>query len=173
MKVFKILGIILSTFFFVSLSAQETATTRLTIGIQPIQSIRINEAQQEISLYMNTIQDFTEGKESLLTDHVEIMSNMKYEVRVMAQDDLKNNNDRIDIGLVELTPSFGNVGNADSRLQFHSVVLSQQEYQLIISQIGDIKRTFSMNYRLKSSDEWLNKTAGSYSAVILYTILSL
>lgn len=173
MKVFKILGIILSTFFFVSLSAQETASTRLTIGIQPIQSIRINEAQQEISLYMNTIQDFTEGKESLLTDHVEIMSNMKYEVRVMAQDDLKNNNDRIDIGLVELTPSFGNVGNADSRLQFHSVVLSQQEYQLIISQIGDIKRTFSMNYRLKSSDEWLNKAAGSYSAVILYTILSL
>lgn len=173
MKVFKMLGIILSTLFFGSLSAQETATTRLTIGIQPIQSIRINEGQQEISLYMNTIQDFTEGKESLLTDHVEIMSNMKYEVRVMAQDDLKNNNERIDIGLVELTPSFGNVGNADSRLQFNSVVLSQQEHQLIISQIGDIKRTFSMNYRLKSSDEWLNKTAGSYSAVILYTILSL
>lgn len=153
--------------------AQEAASTSLTIAIQPIQSIRINEGQQSISLSMNTVNDFMQGKESLQTDHIEVMSNMKYEVRVMALDHLKNNDYMIDVGLVEITPSLGNIGAADTRLQFHPVTLSQQQNQLIVSPNGDIRRTFSMNYRLKSSEKWLNNPAGNYSTVITYTIMSL
>ena len=173
MKSYRIFLAVILLFFGMDAIAQETGSTRLTVAIQPIQSIRNNEGQQSISLYMNTINDFMEGKESLQIDHVEVMSNMKYEVRVMAQDHLKNNNDMIDIGLVEITPSFGNIGATDPRLEFSPVTLSQQENQLIVSQIGDIKRTFSMKYKLKSSDKWLNKPAGNYSTVITYTILSL
>lgn len=154
--------------------SQETTSTRLGINVHPIQSIKVNDLQQNVSLSLNTLSDYMDGKDNLQLDHVEVMSNVKYEVRVMAHDDLRNStNHKIDVGLIEITPSFGNIGLQDQSHQFKSIALSQQENQLIVSQVGDIKRTFSMNYKLRSSEKWLNKPAGSYTAVITYTILSL
>ncbi|HLW63228.1 MAG TPA: hypothetical protein VKY33_07475 [Flavobacterium sp.] len=152
---------------------QDSASTNLTIELQSIQSIKINEQQQNVALSLKTITDYMEGGENMQPDHVEVMSNIKYEVRVMAQSHLLSNQESIDISHLKIQPSEGTMGNSSEAIQFIPVQLSLNDNQLLKSQKGDLKRTVSMMYKLNSSDDLFDKPTGNYTTVITYTILSL
>ena len=165
--------LIILTFIGFSSKAQESATSTLSIQINNVQSIRINEQQQNVEISINTIEDFRNGKSSNKSDHIEVMSNGKYEIRVVANGHLLKGDSKIDIDQIKLTPTFGTKGRSTNDINFFAVDLSLENNKIITSTKGDIIRSFNMNYHLKGSDQLMNSESGNYNTTITYTIIAL
>lgn len=168
----KLLPLILLLFSFV-LAAQNTAQSNLNVILKPIQSIKINDQQQQINLSFETVDDYTKGKISDQADHIEIMSSGTYEVRVVANAPLTHQSDQIKVENIALNPSLGRIGEYRENIALLPVSLSMREKNMIRSSVGDVKRTYNVSYKMNASEELLNKPAGTYSTIITYTILSL
>ncbi|MBB1138713.1 hypothetical protein [Myroides sp. WP-1] len=168
----KFLAPLFLLFSFV-LSAQNSAQTNLNVVLKPIQSIKINDQQQQINLSFETVEDYTKGKISDQADHIEIMSSGTYEIRVVANSPLQHDSDEIRLENIGLNPSLGGIGEFRETISLLPVSLSMREKNMIQSNVGDVKRTFNVSYKMNASDELLNKSIGTYSTVITYTILSL
>lgn len=159
--------------FSICTFAQETASAKLSVQINNIQSIRINEQQQHVEISINSIDEFRNGKSSEKQDHIEIMSNGKYEVRVVANGHLVKGEKKIDIDQIKLTPKFGTKGRSTDNINLFPVDLSLENNKLITSSKGDVIRTFNVNYQLKGGNELLNAESGTYNTTITYTIIAL
>lgn len=165
----------IAIFLFISLKGfgQANAQSSLSVILKPIQAIKINEQQQNVNLSLETVEDYTLGKVSEQTDHIEIMSSGTYEIRVAAASPLVNQGESISIGHVQLNPSLGTVGEYRENIALYPVTLSLSDNNIVKSSLGDVKRTFNISYKISAGEELLNKTTGTYSTVITYTILSL
>ncbi|MCS7472026.1 MULTISPECIES: hypothetical protein [Myroides] len=165
------------TFFLILVNvvihAQNTAQTNLIVTLKPIQSIKINDQQSNINLSFETVEDYTKGKISDQADHIEVMSSGTYEVRVAASSPLTSNNEQISLENISLNPTLGTIGDFRENITMIPVSLSMKEHNMISSNLGDVKRTFNVSYKMDASEELLNKPVGTYSTVITYTILSL
>ncbi|WP_121966236.1 hypothetical protein [Myroides sp. N17-2] len=165
------------TFFLIIVGtlaqAQSSAQSNLIVTLNPIQSIKINDQQSNINLSFESVDDYTKGKISNQADHIEIMSSGNYEVRVVANSPLTNNNEQISLDHISLNPSLGSIGELRENISMSPVPLSMKEHNLINSGFGDVKRTFNVSYKMDASEELLNKPIGNYNTVITYTILSL
>lgn len=168
----KLLPLILLLFSFV-LAAQNTAQSNLNVILKPIQSIKINDQQQQINLSFETVEDYTKGKISDQADHIEIMSSGTYEIRVVAHTPLTHQTDEINVENIALSPSLGGIGEFRENIALLPVSLSMREKNMIRSSVGDVKRTYNVSYKMNASEDLLNKPVGTYSTVITYTILSL
>ncbi|WP_158962324.1 hypothetical protein [Myroides fluvii] len=168
----KFLAPLFLLFSFV-LSAQNSVQSNLHVVLKPIQSIKINDQQQHINLSFETVEDYTKGKISNQADHIEIMSSGTYEIRVVANSPLQYDSDEIRLENIGLNPSLGGIGEFRDNISLLPISLSLREKNMIQSNVGDIKRTFNVSYKMNASDELLNKPIGTYSTVITYTILSL
>ncbi|WP_177763763.1 hypothetical protein [Flavobacterium sp. I3-2] len=167
-----IFPIILILFGFSS-KAQESATAKLSVQINNIQSIRINEQQQNVEISINSIEDFRNGKSNYKNDHIEVMSNGKYEIRVVANGHLLKGDEKINIDQIKLTPNFGTKGRSTNDINFFPIDLSLENNKIISSSKGDIIRSFNMNYHLKGGDQLMNTDSGTYNTTITYTIIAL
>lgn len=167
-----LIPIILILFAF-SGNAQESTKAKLSVQINNVQSIRINEQQQNVEISINSIDDFKYGKSSFKNDHIEIMSNGKYEIRVVANGHLLKGNTKIDIDQIQITPNFGTKGRSTNDINFFPVDLSLESHKIISSSKGDIIRSFNMNYHLKGGDQLMNTDSGAYNTTITYTIIAL
>lgn len=156
-----------------SSKAQESANSKLSVQINNVQSIRINEQQQNVEISINTIEDFKNGKSNNNNDHIEVMSNGKYEVRVVANGHLLKGESKINVDQIKLTPNFGTKGKSTNDINFFPVDLSLENNRIITSTKGDIIRSFSMNYHLKGGEELMNSESGTYNTTITYTIIAL
>lgn len=153
--------------------AQETTTSKLSVQISNVQSIRINEQQQNVEISINTIEDFRNGKSSRNADHIEVMSNGKYEIRVVANGHLLKGDSRIDIDQIKLTPNFGTKGRSTNDINFFPIDLSLENSKIITSSKGDIIRSFNIEYHLKGNDQLLDSESGNYNTTVTYTIIAL
>lgn len=153
--------------------AQKSASSKLSVQINNVQSIRINEQQQNVEISINTIEDFRNGKSSNKSDHIEVMSNGKYEIRVVANGHLLKGESKIDADQIKLTPNFGSKGRSTTDINFFSVDLSLENNKIITSSKGDIIRSFNIDYHLKGGDQLMNTQSGSYNTTITYTIIAL
>lgn len=168
---------VLITFCFVLFSlicfGQQSANSNLSVVLKPIQSIKINEQQQNVNLSFETVEDYTKGKVSEQADHIEVMSSGTYEIRVVAATPLVNEGEEISIDHIGLKPSLGTIGDFRQNIVLLPVTLALRDNNIVSSSLGDVKRTFNVSYKMNSSEEILNKPTGTYSTVITYTILSL
>lgn len=157
----------------VSFSQNNTAETTLNIVLNTIQSIKINDSQKEVGISLTTVSDYTNGKATKEQEHIEVMSNTKYQVTVSASGDLKDkNNVSIPINTVTLTPSFGAIGTtANNGVTLTPVSLSLSDNTFVSSTQGDTKRSFDVEYRVSGGEAYINKPVGSYSTLVTYTIL--
>lgn len=156
-----------------SSNAQEAATAKLSVQINNVQSIRINEQQQNVEISINSIEDFRNGKSNDKNDHIEVMSNGKYEIRVVANGHLLKGNSKIDIDQIKITPTFGTKGRSTNDINLFSTDLSLENNKIITSSKGDVIRSFNINYHLKGGDQLMNTESGSYNTTITYTIIAL
>lgn len=152
--------------------AQSSAGTNLSVELQNIQSITINEAQNNVGISLTNASEYRNGKTSQQADHINITSSSNYEIKVSAASNLINEASSIDIGTVTLTPSLGSVGAAPvGSLNLNAVALSLGETTLVSSSHGDAQRSFNVNYKVSGGEAYLNKPIGTYSTLVTYTIL--
>jgi hypothetical protein len=155
-----------------SIYGQSSAGTNLRVELQSIQSIKINEGQNEVAVTLASASDYTNGKSSVQPDHIQIMSNSDYEIKVSAATNLIGTGGTIDIGTVQLTPSQGSLGLPSTALQLNPVALALSENTLVHSSQGDAQRSFDVKYKVSGGESYLNMPPGSYSTLVTYTILS-
>jgi hypothetical protein len=168
-----LIAAIITTLITVSGYGQVVAGTNLKVQLQSIQSIRINEAQSDVAISLATASEYMNGKSSNQADHIEIMSNSNYEIKVSAATNLIGDTASIDINTVTITPSLGSVGGAtDGNIQLNPVALSLNDNTIVQSFQGDAQRSFNIKYQLSGGDEYLDKPAGTYSTLVTYTILA-
>ena len=161
------------TLITVSGYGQGAASTNLKVQLQSIQSIRINEAQSDVAISLATASEYMNGKSSSQADHIEIMSNSNYEIKVSASTNLIGDAGSIDINTVTVTPTLGSVGGAtEGNIQLNPVALSLNDNTIVQSFQGDAQRSFNIQYQLAGGEEYLNKPAGTYSTLVTYTILA-
>lgn len=151
---------------------QSSAGTSLSVELQSIQSIKINEGQSEVAVTLATTSDYVNGKSSIQPDHIQIMSNSDYEIKVSAATNLTGTGGTIDIGTVQLTPTQGSVGLPSAALQLNSVALALSENTLVHSSQGDAQRSFNVKYNVSGGEDYINMPPGTYSTLVTYTILS-
>lgn len=153
--------------------AQNSAGTNLNIQLNSIQSIRINEAQSDVTIALNTASEYINGKSTNQPDHIQIMSSSNYEIKVSAASNLIGESSTIDIGSVMITPTLGSIGGpTEGTIQLNPVALSTGESTIVQSTHGDIQRSFNVKYRVSGGTEYLNKPIGTYSTLVTYTILA-
>lgn len=151
---------------------QTSAGTTLKVELQSIQSIKINEGQNEVAVTLASASDYSNGKTSEQPDHIQIMSNSDYEIKVSAATNLTGAGGTIDIGTVQLIPSQGSIGLPSTALQLNPVALALSENTLVHSSQGDAQRSFNVKYNVSGGESYLNMPPGSYSTLVTYTIIS-
>lgn len=169
----KYIFFLLLSFSTCGIKAQETSSAKLSVQISNIQSIQINDQQQNVEISINNLDDFLNGKSNNKQDHIEVMSNGKYEIRVVANGHLIKGDSKIEIDQIKLTPNFGTKGRSTNDINFFPVDLSLENNTIISSSKGDVKRSFNINYYLKSSNQLINSEPGIYNTTITYTIIAL
>lgn len=157
--------------YSIGLIAQSTAGANLSVQLNSIQSIKVNESQNDVAIALNTASEYLNGKSSNQADHIEIMSSTNYEVKVSASSHLTGESATIDIGTVTLTPSLGSFGGNGSAIALSPTALSLADNTIVQSAQGDIKRTFNIEYHVSGGTEYLNKPYGTYTTLVTYTIL--
>ena len=156
-----------------SVKAQNNAQANLNVQLNTIQSIRINEGQSDVTIALNTADEYINGKSSSLQDHIEIMSSSDYEIKVSASSNLVGDAASIDIGTVSIIPSLGSIGEStQGALNLSPINLSLADNTIVQSSQGDSKRSFNIEYHVSGGEEYLNKPTGSYNTLITYTIIA-
>ena len=155
----------------ISLFAQGSANTNLNVVLGPIQSIKVNPAQNNVTVSLSTSSEYMNGKASEQQDHIEVMSNPQYQVTVSAATHLVGETSSIDISTISVTPSFGSLGGNPGGIVLTPQALSLNSNTLVQSSHGDTQRTFNMKYQVSGGEAYVNKPAGTYTTTITYTIL--
>src|SRR5690554_7051473 len=91
-KNFALLLVIVSSFLnIIEIKAEEpkSATVKLNIVLNPIQTIIVN-TQQDVDLVYKTIDNYGEGVLTTIKDHLKIFSTGGFEVKVESDGDLRN-----------------------------------------------------------------------------------
>jgi hypothetical protein len=152
--------------------SQSAASTNLNIQLNSIQSIKINEAQNDVTIALNTASEYNNGKASNQADHIEVMSTSNNEIKVSAASDLIGDTASINIGSVTVTPTLGSMGGpTEGSILLNPVALSLGESTIVQSSHGDIQRSFNVKYRVSGGAPYLNKPLGTYTTLVTYTIL--
>lgn len=152
--------------------SQGTASTNLSVELQSIQSITINEAQNNVAIALTNASEYLNGKSALQPDHIKIMSSSNYEIKVSAATHLTGQTSTIDIGTVTVTPTQGSVGGASTGIiNLNPVALALGETTLVKSSQADAQRSFNVNYKVSGGQAYLNQPPGTYSTLVTYTIL--
>lgn len=154
------------------LMAQQTADVQFNVMLADVQSICVEENQHHVSIVLDNVAEFSQGKVVQQADHLRITSSSEYEIKVSASSQLQGNNAVIPISTVQLSPSLGSVGGTPAiPMIFSDVNLSTNQQTLVQADNGDMLRSFNIAYKVSGGSDYLNKPAGTYTTTITYSIL--
>lgn len=153
-------------------SAQTGNTATLTITLQAVQTIAVNDVNKAVAITYGSAANYNTGVNSgVLADHLQMFSNDKFAVYAAASGALTNGSSTIPINTVTLVASAGTTNTQSATITYSPVVLSTTATKLISSGSGT-SATFSVNYETSGGASYFNGlTTGTYTATITYTIL--
>jgi hypothetical protein len=176
-KNFALLLVIVSSFLnIIEIKAEEpkSATVKLNIVLNPIQTIIVNN-QQEVNLAYETIDNYEEGVSTTIEDHLKIFSTGGFEVKVKSEGDLSNRDgSNIESSDIKILAENGTDNTVENTVA-GPVVLGGPE-TLINSYSGGRDLMYNITYNNKSGgeDKYINLYkyggANTYSTQITYTI---
>lgn len=176
-KNFVLLLVIVSSFLnIIEIKAEEpkSATVKLNIVLNPIQTIIVN-TQQDVDLVYNTIDNYEEGVSTTIKDHLKIFSTGGFEVKVKSDSDLSNGDgSNIESSDIEILAEKGTNNKVENNVAGR-VVLGEPK-TLINSDSGGRDLMYNITYNNESGGEdkyinlYKNGGANTYSTQITYTI---
>lgn len=178
-KNFVLLLVIVSSFLnIIEIKAEEpkSATVKLNIVLNPIQTIIVN-TQQEVNLVYKTIDNYKEGVLKTIENHLKIFSTGGFEVKVKSGGDLISNGDgsNIESSDIKILAENGNNNKVENTVE-GPVELGGAETLLINSDSGGRDLMYNITYNNESGGEdkyinlYKNGGANTYSTQITYTI---
>lgn len=162
----------------IEIKAEEpkSATVKLNIVLNPIQTIIVN-TQQDVDLVYKTINNYEEGVFKTIKDHLKIFSTGGFAVTVKSNSDYltsENNTNKIDAKDITVIAARESDDNRND--VFAEVALGSSEGTLIASEIGGRDLMYDITYNNESGGEdkyinlYKNGGANTYSTQITYTI---
>ncbi len=163
------------------LTPTATGSVTLNVNLYPIQHIEVNTLQSDVNLDYKNAEDYKDGVDVTLDDHLKIYSTGPFAVTVKSTTDklkgIAGNSEEIDAANIKILASAGKT-KALANTQYASAVsLSQGGAELFSnSQTGGNMNTFNVNYKAQHvEDLYMNKykkgsTPTVYTTNVTYTI---
>lgn len=157
----------------------KSASTTLSVNLANVYDIQI--AQPSVAIDMNTATHFLSGNSSGKQKwHVQVTSNTGYEVKVAATTDLMKGATSIPVNTINVRAEAGDyLGGgtfpAPTDIVLTDVALAVGTQKTIISKnTGETKRGYTIDYAIfpAGAAVYVNKTAGSYSTTVTYSLFS-
>jgi len=166
-------GLLLIAFPQLLFSQSKSATVSLNIVIAQVQSLTINEAQDNVNLMFSSKEDFEKGVKVRESNHLNIFSSGKFVVKVSTHDDFRGNNDvSIPASSVSVSPLISSgTQQVPGLVVGKGVNLQANNPQTIISSLkqGTLTSSFDIEYAANGIRYGELKN-GTYSGTVVYTI---
>ncbi|MGV0941877.1 hypothetical protein [Empedobacter sp. ULE_I140] len=154
--------------------AQETATAKLNVKLNPIQTIVIGGT--EVNLEYTTKDDYSKGVTSNMIDHLIVYSTGGFAVKVRSENEnlvREKGESKIAVKTINLVATLGS--DNKSKSTFSKVVLDTSDKNLISSKVGGTDLKFNVAYNGKGGDAYVNKYNNVekptvYTTTVTYTI---
>ncbi len=160
------------------LSVAQTAQANLNVKLYPIQTILIG-GDNTVNLEYKTKEDYLNGVTSKMNDHLVVYSTGGFAVKVKSEnEDLVYTKDaltsKIAANTINLQATLG-TGNQLNSSTMNNVVLSNENKNLISSNVGGTELKFNVAYNGKGNNDYVNKyynveTPNVYNTTVTYTI---
>ena len=144
----------------------KSGTTTVNIKLNPMQAIVVNH--NEVNLEYTTLENYNQGVETTITNHLTVYSVGGFVVKVSSDGDFTNGTNSIPSKDVIITASAG-----DSPDTFSQVTLSTNKNSLITSTTGGFNKSYDVKYSNKLAGDafaYAAKEGGTYKAVVTYDI---
>lgn len=154
--------LLISAFALVSIALGAQTTATLSVKLNPIMSITVN--QPSVTTEFTTEQDYVDGKDLAIPDHLTTFSTGGYQVSARAlSPTIQGPTDDLDLDIVTITAN-SNFPQA----VYTPVVLSETATQLFNSPVGAGRKRHNVNYNI-TGDLW-DKAMETYSVSVMYEI---
>lgn len=154
------------------------AQATLNVKLYPIQTIVIG-GNNTVNLEYKTKDNYLNGVTSDMKDHLVVYSTGGFAVKVKSEnEDLVYTKDaltsKIAANTINLQATLG-TGNALNASTMNNVVLSNENKNLISSNVGGTELKFNVAYNGKGNNDYVNKyynveTPNVYTTTVTYTI---
>src|SRR5690606_4856429 len=151
-----------------------TADANLSVTINPIQSIKVNNA--DVALSYSSTDDYKNGVTGKMHDHLTVYSTGAFQVNVQASDLASSGTEIIAASSITVTAATGSTRGLASIESEGPVELPITAASLIFSSNeGAVDRNVNVTYKGAGGDDYLNKyfKRGSnnvYKTVVTYSI---
>jgi hypothetical protein len=147
----------------------KSGTTTVNIKLNPMQAIVVNP--NEVNLEYTTLENYNQGVETTMTNHLTVYSVGGFIVKVKSDGDFKNESNSIPASDVKISATAAG-GSFDTSSQ---VELSTDATALITSSTGGFEKKYDVKYSNKLAGEafaYAGKEGGDYKAIVTYEIIA-
>jgi hypothetical protein len=148
----------------------KSGTTTVHIKLNPMQAIVVNP--NEVNLEYITLENYNQGVETTMTNHLTVYSVGGFIVKVKSDGDFKNGSNSIPASDVKISATAAG-SSFDTSSQ---VELSTDATALITSSTGGFEKKYDVKYSNKAAGEafaYAGKEGGDYKAIVTYEIIPL
>lgn len=150
----------------------KSGTTIVNIKLNPMQAILVNDDQ--VNLNYTTLDDYNQGVDTLMQNHLTVYSVGGFIVNVKSDGDFMNGSNSISAGDVIITAT---AAGDSPGTTFAPVTLSTStsETPLITSTIGGFEKYYNVNYSNILAGQafaYANLEEGIYTAEVTYEIIA-
>lgn len=183
-KLFTLIAAIAFTFGATNVFAQEAGdggTTpvvtnegkvNLTIELNPIQTLVVNESQKNVALKYETLEHYEKGVSSENEKHLSVTSTGGYEINVKALDFTYDTNadnlNKISLSHIGLVTSGSTINKAYTSLSG----LTNGDQQIVLSDFGGVGEEYNVTYSAKGANEYLKNNYIKGEQVKLHTTVT-
>jgi hypothetical protein len=147
-------------------------TTNVNIVLNGIQSITVG--QPKVDLIYSTIEDYNNGVETEMTDHLTVYSVCPFAVNVTSDGIFKKGDTQISAGTVTITAEKqeGSPGDLSSVTITTGTAITIQP--LITSEVGGFNKKYNVSYKHAFTNEAnaFENELGTYTAKVTYELFS-
>jgi hypothetical protein len=147
----------------------QSGQTTVNIKLNAMQAILVNDL--EVNLVYTTLDDYNQGVDTLMQNHLTVYSVGGFIVNVKSDGDFMNGSNSISAGDVIITATAA----GDSPGTFDPVTLSTSETPLITSTTGGFEKYYNVNYSNILAGQafaYANLEEGTYTAEVTYEIIA-
>ena len=145
----------------------QTMNSSVQVNVSNLMELIVQDPS--VTLTVNTTANYQQGVTTTKPNHVKVSSTVPYNVTVKASSSVLSSSGgvQIPVGVITIEGMTGQTGVTP-------IVLSASPQAIITSANPAIDRLLNLQYRIPSTQtsNLLNKTAGSYSTTITYTIVA-
>lgn len=183
MKTFYKISLALAVMLISGSAFSQESEAETTLNVVLADTYNMEIGQETVTIPMNDADHFVNGSSSgLQQNHLQITATQGYTVEVEAETDLILDGGTEDIAVENVNVEVTSLGydftqNSGGVTGFNSsgaISLSPTDAQQVFSSDADLKRGYHVNYSIPASkaSNFLNKTAGTYSTKVIYTLMA-